>query len=134
MTQTATQVCCVENPGRRFRSGYLRPFFTSDEPRGSQISGLQGALLGLLGLLLGFTFAMAGDEARRNLVVKEPSAIGNDVPECRAAAGGAYGERLGHARHVGALECALAIELLVQVIAHLADSGSVTATLERQRQ
>jgi hypothetical protein len=49
-----------------------------DESRRSQISGLQGALLGLLGLLLGFTFAMAVAryDARRDLVVKEANAIG----------------------------------------------------------
>lgn len=49
-----------------------------DEARRSQISALQGALLGLLGLLLGFTFAMSVSryEGRRDLVVKEANAIG----------------------------------------------------------
>jgi hypothetical protein len=44
----------------------------------SHISGLQGALLGLLALLLGFTFAMAVSrfDARKSLVLEEANAIG----------------------------------------------------------
>lgn len=43
-----------------------------------QIGGIQGAVLGLLGLLLGFTFAMAVGryDTRRGLVLKEANAIG----------------------------------------------------------
>lgn len=60
-----------------FRLG-LRLYAAHDESRRSQISGLQGALLGLLGLLIGFTFAMAVAryESRRGLVLKEANAIG----------------------------------------------------------
>jgi hypothetical protein len=56
----------------------LRLYSAKDAARKSQIGGIQGALLGLLGLLLGFTFAMAVGryEARRDLVVKESNAIG----------------------------------------------------------
>jgi hypothetical protein len=60
-----------------FRLG-LRLFSAGDAARTGQVGGIQGALLGLLGLLLGFTFAMAVGryEARRDLVVKEANAIG----------------------------------------------------------
>jgi hypothetical protein len=60
-----------------FRFG-LRLFTTLDEPRKGQISGIQSAVLGMLGLLLGFTFAMAVSryEMRRSLVVDEANAIG----------------------------------------------------------
>jgi len=60
-----------------FRLG-LRLYVAKDEPRKGQAGSIQGALLGLLGLLLGFTFAMAAGryEARRDLVVKEANAIG----------------------------------------------------------
>jgi hypothetical protein len=49
-----------------------------DEARKSQIGGIQGAVLGLLGLLLGFTFAMAvaRSDARRGMVLKEANGIG----------------------------------------------------------
>src|SRR3954466_7885873 len=49
-----------------------------DEARKSQLSGVQGAVFGLLGLLLGFTFAMAvgRHDARRTMVVQEANAIG----------------------------------------------------------
>lgn len=42
------------------------------------IGGIQGAILGLLGLLLGFTFALAAGrfDLRRELVLKEANAIG----------------------------------------------------------
>lgn len=51
---------------------------TYDEGRKSQIGGIQAAVLGLLALLLGFTFAMsvARYETRRNLIVDEANAIG----------------------------------------------------------
>lgn len=49
-----------------------------DEARRGQIGGVQGAMLGLLALLLGFTFSMAVSryDTRRDLVLKEANAIG----------------------------------------------------------
>jgi hypothetical protein len=49
-----------------------------DEARRSQIGGVQGAVLGLLGLLLGFSFSMAVSryELRREMVLKEANAVG----------------------------------------------------------
>jgi hypothetical protein len=60
-----------------FRLG-LRLHRAKDEARKGQIGGIQGAMLGLLALLLGFTFAMAAGryEARRALVLQEANAIG----------------------------------------------------------
>ena len=60
-----------------FRFG-LRLHRAKDEARKGQISGVQGAMLGLLALLLGFTFAMAVGryEKRRELVLDEANAIG----------------------------------------------------------
>jgi len=60
-----------------FRLG-LRLYVAKDTARKGQVGAIQGALLGLLGLLLGFTFAMAAGryEARRDLVLKEANAIG----------------------------------------------------------
>jgi hypothetical protein len=57
--------------GRRLRR-------RNDDARLSQILAIQGAVLGMLGLLLGFTFSMAVSryEARRELVVREANAIG----------------------------------------------------------
>lgn len=56
----------------------LRLHAAKDEARRSQIGGVQGAVLGLLGLLLGFTFSMAVNrfETRRDMVLKESNAIG----------------------------------------------------------
>jgi hypothetical protein len=56
----------------------LRVHARHDEAHKSTISGIQGAMLGLLGLLLGFTFSMAMSryDARRLLVVAEANAIG----------------------------------------------------------
>jgi hypothetical protein len=55
-----------------FRLG-LRLHTTKDVARKGQIGGIQGAVLGLLGLLLGFTLAMAVErfDTRRSLVVQE---------------------------------------------------------------
>lgn len=49
-----------------------------DEPTRTQIISIQGATLGLLALLLGFTFAMALSrfEYRKQMVVQESNAIG----------------------------------------------------------
>jgi hypothetical protein len=60
-----------------FRVG-LRLFRTKDSARKEQIGGIQGAVLGLLGLLLGFTFALAANryDARRELVLQEANSIG----------------------------------------------------------
>jgi hypothetical protein len=61
--------------GHRFG---LRLHAAKDDARKGQIGGIQGAVLGLLGLLLGFTFAMAVEryDTRRALVVQEANAIG----------------------------------------------------------
>jgi len=63
-----------------FRLG-LRRRAISDETDRTHISSLQGALLGLLALLLGFSFAMAVGryDARRALVIKEANAIGTTL-------------------------------------------------------
>lgn len=60
-----------------FRMGF-HLFVTKDEPRKAQIGGIQGAVLGMLGLLLGFTFSMAVGryENRRELVLQEANSIG----------------------------------------------------------
>ena len=56
----------------------LRLYAANDAARKLQIGGIQGAVLGLLGLLLGFTFAMAVErfDTRRGLIVKEANALG----------------------------------------------------------
>ena len=60
-----------------FRLG-LRLYRSKDEARRNQISGVQNAMLGLLGLLLGFTYAMGINryDAHRLLVLKDANAIG----------------------------------------------------------
>ncbi len=60
-----------------FRSG-LRLFLAKDEARKGQIGAIQGAVLGMLALLLGFTFSMAVSryENRRDLVLQEANSIG----------------------------------------------------------
>ncbi|HYB69992.1 MAG TPA: hypothetical protein VEH80_04955 [Candidatus Bathyarchaeia archaeon] len=60
--------------GRRYRS-------RSDEPTMSQITTVQAGVLGLLGLLLGFTFTMAVSryDARKHLVVEEATSISTAV-------------------------------------------------------
>jgi hypothetical protein len=75
-----------------YRAG-LRLHTTQDGPRRSQIEGVRTAVLGLLALLIGFTFAMGVSryETRRDLVVKEANAIGTTwlraglLPEARRA-------------------------------------------------
>ena len=60
-----------------FRLG-LRLHAANDTARKGQIGGIQGAVLGLLGLLLGFSFAMAVEryDTRRGLVQQEANAVG----------------------------------------------------------
>ena len=60
-----------------FRFG-LRLHAAKDEARKEQIGGIHAAVLGMLGLLLGFTFAMALEryDKRRILVIQEANAIG----------------------------------------------------------
>lgn len=59
-----------------FRLG-LRHRHPDDEGGRSHVTGLQSALLGLLALLLGFTFAMAVNryDLRKSLVIEEANAI-----------------------------------------------------------
>ena len=56
----------------------LRLHRANDEPRIRQIGAIQGAMLGLLALLLGFTFAMSAEryDTRRGLVLDEANALG----------------------------------------------------------
>lgn len=60
-----------------YRTGKRIPV-REDEASKSEIEGYQGAVLGLLALLLGFTFSMALNhyDLRRSLVVQEANAIG----------------------------------------------------------
>jgi hypothetical protein len=72
----------------------LRLHAARDEAHKVQIGGIQGAVLSLLGLLLGFTMAMAVTryDMRRDLVVKEANAINTSylrasfLPEVHQAA------------------------------------------------
>jgi hypothetical protein len=56
----------------------LRLHRAKDEAGKGQIGGTQGAILGLLGLLLGFTFAMSVNryDSRRELMLQEANSIG----------------------------------------------------------
>src|SRR6187549_1405723 len=60
-----------------FRAGW-RLHLRKDEPRKTQIGGVQGAVLGMLALLLGFTFSMSVGryDNRRDLVLEEANSIG----------------------------------------------------------
>lgn len=60
-----------------YRTGLRLHTGEGEESRG-QIGAVQGAVLGLLGLLLGFTFAMAVQryDLRRDLVVQEANSVG----------------------------------------------------------
>ena len=60
-----------------YRIGH-RLHVTRDNARKSQVDGVQNAILGILGLLLGFTFAMSVSryDRRRELVWQESNAIG----------------------------------------------------------
>ena len=57
----------------------------TDEPRKSQLSAVQGALLGLLALLLGFTFSLSLQrfDDRSKAVVDEANAIGTAMLRAR---------------------------------------------------
>ena len=69
-----TIVLCLEVA---FRLG-LRMRVRTDEANRAHVNALQAALLGLLALLLGFTFAMAVSrfDTRKSLVLAEANAIG----------------------------------------------------------
>ena len=60
-----------------FRLGQRR-LTRTDDPEKSHTSALQGATLGLLALLLGFTFAMAVSrfDNRKSVIVDQANAIG----------------------------------------------------------
>jgi di/tricarboxylate transporter len=60
-----------------FKSG-LRFSYKSDEKSRSLLGSFQASVLGLLALLLGFSFSMAVDryDQRRDLVVAEANTIG----------------------------------------------------------
>jgi len=77
MVFLTTTVLLVSLAEAGFRSGF-RLFVTRDEQRKSQIGTIQGAILGMLALLLGFTFSMAVGryENRRDLVLQEANSIG----------------------------------------------------------
>ena len=64
----------------------------SDSDARSQISMIEGALLGILGLLLGFTFSMAVNrfEDRRHLVIQEANAMGTVLLRAQVLAPPAY--------------------------------------------
>jgi hypothetical protein len=62
--------------------GFRRGRQASDDGRATgQVGAVQGALLGLLGLLLGFSFAAAGGRflERQDLIVAEANAIGTSL-------------------------------------------------------
>jgi hypothetical protein len=71
---TAALLLVLSEAGFRFG---LRLHAAHDEARKKQIGGIQGAVLVLVGLLLGFTMAMAVNryDLRRDLVVKQANAI-----------------------------------------------------------
>ena len=75
--QIASVVCFLAVIELGFRLG-RRQKERSDDATATHVGALQTALLGLLALLLGFTFAMAVTrfEARKVLVVEEANAIG----------------------------------------------------------
>ncbi len=58
---------------------------TNDEPERTHANSLHGATLGLLALLLGFTFAMAVSryETRKQLMVDQANAIGTAALRAR---------------------------------------------------
>jgi hypothetical protein len=75
---------------------------------GGDVSTLEGATLGLLALMIGFTFAMALSrfEARRDAVVSEANAIGTTALRARLLPAS---NRIGSAQFAGGI-CAIATE------------------------
>jgi hypothetical protein len=61
-----------------YRLGQHHVAATLSPPSGGQVGAIQGAMLGLLGLLLGFSFAGAASRfvERQDLIVQEANAIG----------------------------------------------------------
>jgi hypothetical protein len=61
-----------------YRVGRRRAADADSPPSGGQVGAIQGAMLGLLGLLLGFSFAGAASRfiERQDLIVQEANAIG----------------------------------------------------------
>jgi hypothetical protein len=61
-----------------YRLGRRRAQAGREAPGGGQVGAIQGAMLGLLGLLLGFSFAGAASRfiERQDLIVQEANAIG----------------------------------------------------------
>jgi len=107
-----------------FRLG-LRTHSARDEQSKATVGGVQGAILGLLGLLLGFTFALstARFEARRLLVVKEANSIGTTY--LRAS--------LLPEAHVAPVQDLLReyVRLRVEYYPKLADRAALPGLLER---
>jgi hypothetical protein len=64
-----------------YRAGSRRLFAPADADVSSQTGAIQGAILGLLGLLLAFSFAAAGTRflERQDLITREANAIGTAV-------------------------------------------------------
>jgi len=93
----------------------LRVHASRDAARKGTIGGIQAAVLGLLGLLLGFTFAMAVSrfDTRRALVVQDANAVGTAY--LRAS--------LLPEEHAGAVEDLLRryVDLLVEYQPHFDD-------------
>lgn len=73
-----------------YRAGRARAPRTSEHERG-QVNAITGAVLGLLALLIGFTFSMAVArfDARQQLVVEEANAIGTTALRARMLPGDA---------------------------------------------
>ena len=65
---------------------------------GDNVSTLEGAILGLLALMIGFTFAMALSrfEARRDAVLNEANAIGTTALRARLLPAPHGAEALNH--------------------------------------
>ena len=61
-----------------YRAGWRKPPTPAGAEKSSQVGSIQGAILGLLGLLLAFSFAAAGSRflERQDLITQEANAIG----------------------------------------------------------
>jgi hypothetical protein len=75
LVSTMAGLALCSELGYRLGRAASRP---PDGAAATDLGATLGGLLGLLGLLLGFTFSMAGDrfDTRKNLVVEEANAIG----------------------------------------------------------